>query len=76
MFMHNMNREQFRALLERANMDMPMLRRLTGYNPDYATTLGKRRPVPRSILALVEAWYLMDGPKRQELLKAIGDTET
>lgn len=67
-----MNREQFRDRLSQAEIRLPLLARLTGYDEGYVTTLGRDRPVGRHILTIVEAWYLMDGPKRQELLKAIG----
>ena len=66
-----MNRDEFRERLKAADIRLPQLAQLAGFNRDYVTTLGRDRPVPRHIRFIVEAWYLMDGPKRQELLKAI-----
>ena len=66
-----MDRTQFRERMARADIDLTLLTKLTGYNRKHAIMLGARRPVPRSAVAIVEAYYLMDGPKRHELLKAI-----
>lgn len=65
-----MNKDEFRASLSRAGLTRKQFAHISGFHPDYVGDLG-RRPVARHVKALVEAIYLLDGPKRQELLKAI-----
>lgn len=69
-----MDRQQLRSLMDKADIGRPMLVRLTGFHKDHITRLGRDAPVPRTVQTILEAWFLMDGPKRQELLKAIEGT--
>ena len=57
--------------MARADIDLTLFTKLTGYHRKHAIMLGHYRPVPQAARTIVEAYYLMDGPKRQELLKAI-----
>lgn len=58
--------------MDRSGISFPLLRRLTGLSRSGAYGMGRDFPVAQYAVTIMEAWYLMDGPKRQELLKAIG----
>ena len=66
-----MTHTEFRDLLKRADLTFPLFRRLTGLSRSGAYGMGRDWPVPQYAVTIAEVWYRLDGPKRQELLKAI-----
>ena len=64
---------EFRDLLKRVGLDFPTFRKLTGLSRSGAYGMGRDWNVPQYAITLAEAWYLMDGPTRDKLLKAIED---
>ena len=52
-------------------MDVHTFRRLTGLSRSGFYGIGSEWPVQGWQVALVTAWYLMDGPTRERLLEEV-----
>lgn len=66
------DRAALNARLKQIGLRKKDLAKVLGVNKDWVSQYGRTGAVPQHVRVVVEAWHLLDGPKRDELKRAIG----
>ena len=66
-----MTKAEFRSLMAECQVSWDILADLSGRSRHHLQTVGTRSAVGRHLVSLCKAWYLMDGPTRDRLLREV-----